>query len=91
MSNYLPNLLALRQAKLAGAQEALVVDAQGNVLEGSTSNVLAVTGDALVTPPVSVGILEGITRRHVLAAARALGLAVTEAPMTLESLCGAER
>lgn len=77
-SNYLANLLALREAKQHGAYEPVFVhnthkaDASGaawDVLEGGTSNVFAVFGDTLVTPPER-RILGGITRKHVMAAAK---------------------
>ncbi len=90
VTNYLSNLLALRDAKARGAAEALVVDGEGNVVEGATSNVFAVVGGALVTPPVSAGILAGITRRHVLAAARASGMLVEEARLPLTTLYAAD-
>jgi branched-chain amino acid aminotransferase len=68
--DYLPAALALRQAKDQGAIEAIYVDAAGNALEGSTSNLFAFVKDRLVTP--GEGILSGITRKVVLdiAAAR---------------------
>jgi branched-chain amino acid aminotransferase len=82
VSNYLSNLLAVRDAKARGAAEALIVDAAGDVVEGASSNVFIVrrnTADApptLVTPPEDAGILAGITRAHVLAAAASLAIPV---------------
>lgn len=90
VTNYLPNLLAMRDAKARGGGEALVVDSTGNVLEGATSNVFAAAGGRLVTPPESAGILAGITRRHVVDAARRSGIPVVEEPLPLATLCGAE-
>lgn len=82
VGNYLVAVLASREARLAGAAEALIVDGRGNVVEGSTSNVFAVLGDGtLVTPPESDGILLGITRESVLAVAAELGI-----PVALQSL-----
>jgi branched-chain amino acid aminotransferase len=78
VANYLPNLLALREAKSRGAQEALIVDAAGRVVEGASSNVFAVTTGRLTTPPESAGILAGITRRGILDAAARLGLGVDQ-------------
>jgi branched-chain amino acid aminotransferase len=71
-SNYLASMLALDDAKRRGAGEAIILDAHGHVIEGTTSNIFIVQGGALCTPPVEAGILEGITRRTVfeLAAAR---------------------
>jgi len=90
VSNYLANLLALREAKTRGAQEALVVDARGRVVEGASSNVFAVAGGRLATPPEDAGILAGITRAHILGAARALGVPVEERDLTPGDLWSAD-
>jgi branched-chain amino acid aminotransferase len=74
VANYLTSLLAIREARRKGAVEALIVDARGSVLEGTTSNVFLVKGGELVTPPDEVGILAGITRAHVLRAASHIGV-----------------
>lgn len=76
VGNYLVAVLAMRQAKTASANEALVVNAAGRVVEGSTSNLFYRVGSVLRTPPVSAGILPGITRELVLEAAQALSLTV---------------
>lgn len=68
-SNYLPNILSLASAKERGAYEAISVASGGELLEGSTSNLFLVHGGVVSTPPLRVGILEGITRRVVLEAA----------------------
>ncbi len=82
VGNYLMAVLANREARLAGAAEALIVDGRGCVVEGATSNVFVVTPDgALVTPPEADGILLGITRQTVLEVAAELGI-----PIRLESL-----
>jgi len=90
VTNYLPNLLALREAKGRGAQEALFVDAGGHVLEGASSNVFVVAGGRVSTPPVAAGILPGITRAHVLAAAAALGIPTDERAVSLGELLAAD-
>jgi branched-chain amino acid aminotransferase len=82
VGNYLTAVLANREARLANAAEALLVDGRGRVVEGATSNVFAVLSDGtLVTPPESDGILLGITRETVLAVAAELAV-----PIRLESL-----
>jgi branched-chain amino acid aminotransferase len=78
VTNYLANLLALREARARGAQEALVLDGRGQVVEGASSNVFVVTAGRVATPPESAGILAGITRAHILGAARDLGVPVDE-------------
>jgi branched-chain amino acid aminotransferase len=74
VANYLTSLLALREAKVRGAAEALIVDARGCVLEGTTSNVFWVRQGKLGTTPEASGILAGITRAHVLELAGRLGI-----------------
>jgi branched-chain amino acid aminotransferase len=75
VGNYLVAVLAMRQANAVGANEALVVNGEGRIVEGSTSNVFYRVGSELMTPPISAGILPGITRELVLAAADKLGIA----------------
>jgi branched-chain amino acid aminotransferase len=76
IGNYLVSVLAMRDARREGAGEALIVDAEGRVVEGATSNVFFVRGGALVTPPEDAGILAGISRAIVLDVAREANLAV---------------
>jgi branched-chain amino acid aminotransferase len=85
-SNYLNNVLALAEARKTGAYEAVMLDREGRILEGSTSNVFLARGGTLITPALEVGILEGITRRHVLELARVAGITVTEARPLPEDL-----
>ena len=74
IGNYLVNLIATREARRAGAEEALLVDAHGRVVEGATSNVFAIVNDLLVTPPEGAGALAGITRAGILRIAAGVGL-----------------
>ncbi len=76
--NYLNNVLAKREANLAGADDALVLNARGLVAEASATNVFAIAGERLRTPPPNDGALEGITRRTVLELAGAIGLERSE-------------
>jgi branched-subunit amino acid aminotransferase/4-amino-4-deoxychorismate lyase len=76
----LMNYVALRQASTAGAFEALLVDRNDRVLEGTRSNVFACTGNTLYTAP-SHEVLEGVTRDRILKAAEQLGYSIVyEAP-----------
>ena len=77
-SNYLPNILSLASARARGGYEALSVAAGGEILEGATSNVFLVRGGRVATPPVRLGILEGITRRVVMEAAAERGAPIEE-------------
>ncbi len=78
--NYLNNLLCLREGKMRGADEVLILNAAGEVTEAALSNVAFVCDGAILTPPLTAGILSGVTRRLVLAkvAARA-GITAREA------------
>jgi len=90
VTNYLSNLLALREARARGAQEALVVDGRGHVVEGASSNVFVVTAGRVATPPESAGILAGITRAHILGAARELGVPVEQRDLVPDDVYGAD-
>jgi len=66
----------------AGYDEAIVLNADGHISEGSAENFFMVKGGVLVTPPVTDNILEGITRRTVIQLARdELGMTVVERPI----------
>jgi branched-chain amino acid aminotransferase len=76
--NLLNNLLATREARARGAFEAVLLNAAGDVAEGAGSNVFAVKAGVARTPPLSAGILAGITRQVVLELAPAAGVTVRE-------------
>ena len=86
----LPNVLALREARAAGAHEAFILDEDGFVTEGSSSNVFVVRGGGVVTPPLASGILEGVTRGIVLRLARSAGIGAEEGPLRAEDLEAAD-
>ena len=66
--------LAREEARAARADEAILVSPAREVLEGATSNLFAVLGGEVVTPPLSCGILPGITRALVRASCAELGM-----------------
>lgn len=72
--NYLNNVLAKREARLRGADEALLLNAAGLIAEASVANVFTVREGKLCTPPPTDGALEGITRDSVLRCAEQLGI-----------------
>jgi branched-chain amino acid aminotransferase len=78
LSNYMVAVLAMEEVRRAGAEEALVLDAKGRVVEGTTSNVFFVKNGLLVTPPEEAGILMGITREKILGLAAQAGIKVEE-------------
>jgi branched chain amino acid aminotransferase apoenzyme (EC 2.6.1.42) len=79
---YANSALIKTDAARAGFDEALVLDQNGHISEGTAMNVFMVRDGVLITPPITENILEGITRRSVIELARAeLGLTVVERSM----------
>ena len=84
-TSLLPNVLAKQAARDTGAFEAWLVDKDGFITEGSSTNAWIVTdGDTLVTRPLSNAILAGITRQTVMDSARADGLVIEERAFTVD-------
>ena len=86
MGQYTNSVLAKSEAKLAGYDEAVLLDTQGYVSEGSGENIFIVKKGRLVTPPLSSSILEGITRDTVMTLAREEGIPVFEERITRDEL-----
>ena len=84
--NYLNNILAKFEGKLAGVVEALMLNTAGQVVECTGDNVFFVKDDIIVTPPTHVGILEGITRNAVIDLARERDYTVEEKVFTRHDL-----
>jgi branched-chain amino acid aminotransferase len=79
---YVNSALAKSDAQLAGFDEALVLNENGHVCEGTVENLFVVRNGVVVTPPVTEDILEGITRRTVIQLLREdLGATVVERPI----------
>ena len=85
-TSYAVNMAAQREANRRGADDALFLSAEGILLEGPTSNVWFVQGELLCTPSLDLGILAGVTRDTLLAAAAARGLTVAEDAFAVERL-----
>jgi branched-chain amino acid aminotransferase len=83
---YTNSVLAKREAKLGGYDEAILLDANGYVSEGSGENIFVVKRGTLYTPDLSCSILEGITRDTVIALARDMSLPVVESRITRDQL-----
>jgi branched-chain amino acid aminotransferase len=90
LSNYMVAVLAMVEVRRAGAEEALVLDAAGRVVEGTTSNVFFVKDGVLVTPPEEAGILMGITRAKILEIARRENIPVKEKSFFPKELVAAD-
>jgi D-alanine transaminase len=83
----LSNALVRQQAKEAGAQEAIYVDADGTVKEGAATNVWMVDEDGtLLTRPAEHGILRGITRTTLMDVAGKLGITIREEAFSAEKM-----
>ncbi|ACG72341.1 branched-chain amino acid aminotransferase [Anaeromyxobacter sp. K] len=82
---YVNSFLATREAALAGYDEAILLDADGYVAEGSGENVFIVKNGVLQTPPLSSPVLDGITRNAVLRLAGDLGIPVKEEKFTRDT------
>lgn len=89
--NYLNSILAKIDANEAGWDDAIMLDHRGYVSETPTANVFMVQGsDTIATPPVTAGILDGITRRRVMRIGRDVGFNVVEKDMTPFELMNAD-
>jgi branched-chain amino acid aminotransferase len=84
--NYLNNILCLREAVAAGADEVLMTNLAGEICECSVSNIFFIRDGAVFTPPLAAGMLEGITRASVFPVARAAGVTATETTVRPEHL-----
>lgn len=84
--NYLNNILVKIQANLADVGEAIMLNAQGYVAEGSADNIFIVKKGVLYTPPCYVGALEGITRGAIIELCEKLGYKLKEEPFTMHDV-----
>jgi branched-chain amino acid aminotransferase group I len=85
-TSYMVSVLAKMESEAAGLDEALLLNENGSITEGSISNVFFVSSGSLVTPPVDSGILPGVTRETVLEIARVAGMRVAEREVKPEEL-----
>ena len=89
-ANKLGSILAKREATAQQADDGLTLNSNGDATETSSANLFWVESGALHTPPISDGVLPGVTRRLVIDLASALGQAVREESAALERLRQAE-
>ncbi len=87
--NYMNSILAHREAELDGYDEALLLDVDGFVAEGSGENIFIVRGGKLYTPDLT-SALEGITRDTLLQLAAELGVPVIEKRITRDEVYSAD-
>ncbi len=86
MGQYTNSILAKREAKVAGYDEAILMDHNGNVCEGSGENLFMVKGGELITPPLNASILAGITRKTIITLAAEEGITVRDRNITRDQL-----
>ncbi len=85
--NYLNNLLCLREARARGADEVVITNLDGELTEAAVCNIAFVRDGTVITPPLSAGILAGITRGLLIDhVAPAVGVAIRETTMRPEDL-----
>lgn len=88
--NYLNNVLAMGEAKSAGAFDAIMLNHEGMVSEGTTSNIWMVKDGTFITPPLDAGLLGGITRQSLLDMGRKNGLKMLEENISPEQIKSAD-
>jgi len=84
--NYLSNIMGRLEVNLAGADEGLMLTPSGHVAECTADNIFVVRRGRVATPPVYLGILEGVTRQTVLDLCDSLGLPAVEQVMSLHDV-----
>jgi branched-chain amino acid aminotransferase len=88
--NYLNNILAKIEAVRAGCQEAIMLNHTGEVAECTGDNIFLVKRGLIRTPPISAGILEGVTRNAVIELAGSMDLTVQEITLTRHDVYAAD-
>ena len=89
-TTYFANVLARRHARSKGADEALWLNTNGNLTEGTATNLFVVCDSEIWTPPPEEGLLPGVARSLVIELAASLGFSVIERPIPLSTLSRAE-
>jgi branched-chain amino acid aminotransferase len=87
---YMKNLLALREAHVGRAAEAILFNMRNRLAEGTLSNVFVVQGGRVLTPPVEDGLLAGITRQVVMELAAEAGIPAEQRSLTIHELLEAD-
>ncbi len=88
--NYLNNIMARMEVNLMGADEGLMLTAQGYVAECTADNIFIVKKGRVLTPPAYLGILQGVTRQTVLDLCGSLRIPAEERILTLHDMYTAD-
>ncbi len=89
-TSFLGSVVARLAAGKVGADEAILLNENGEIAEGAMSNAFAVLDGAVYTPPASAGALPGVTRAIVLELSRRLGIPAEERSLTVDDFAGAD-
>jgi branched-chain amino acid aminotransferase len=90
VTSWLNNVWNLAEAQEAGWDEVVLLNERGEVAECTAANIFCVRGGRVLTPPLSSGCLEGVTRDTLLDIAHASGVPAAEETLTPDDLYGAE-
>ena len=85
-ANKLAQVLARAEADAAGADEAVLLNTDGHVVEGASSNLFWIEGKTVCTPPLADGLLAGVTRAVTMEICQSLSLPLAERAVTREQL-----
>jgi branched-chain amino acid aminotransferase len=86
--NYLDNILARNEAMEAGADDALMLNTQGDIACASAANFFAIRSGIVATPPIEGGALPGVVRAALINVVKNEGIQVAEAPIDPTQLSG---
>ena len=89
-ANYANSILARLEAQNEGYHEAILLNSSGMVTEGTGENIFLVANGGIMTPPLSAGILPGITRESIIELARKMGFRVEETNLSRSELITAD-
>ena len=84
--SYMGNFMAIRDAKLAGAFEPIFYNRQKIITEGAIRNIFFIKDNIIYTPSIDLGILNGITRQHVIQLASSLDYMVKESNINYDTI-----
>ena len=88
--NYLNNVLAIKEAKNQGFDDAIMLNNSGMITEGTTFNIWAVKNNIVYTPPVSSGLLRGITREKTIEICNDFSITLDQSEFDAEFLFNAD-
>jgi branched-chain amino acid aminotransferase len=85
-ANYANSILARLEAQSQGYHEAILLNSSGMVTEGTGENIFLISNSQIITPPLSAGILPGITRESIIELGRSMGYTVEETNLSRSEL-----